>query len=87
MTIALDFYEDGAGVLAGDISIPQQGVRMLALASCERRGDEVGFELPRQPGDPVFRGTISADGQSIAGSLTQGGLSFPFRLTRAAPAL
>jgi hypothetical protein len=83
VAISLDLYEDEAGVLSGDISIPQQGVRTLPLATCERRGDEIGFALPRQPGDPVFRGTISVDGGAIAGQLTQDGLSFPFRLTRA----
>ncbi len=81
VTIAVDLYEDD-GLLSGDISIPQQGVDRLALSGFEQLGDEIAFELPHQPGDPVFRGVLTGDGRSIAGRLTQQGLTFPFRLTR-----
>jgi len=82
VAIAVELYEDDGGALSGDISIPQQGVRMLALSGFERRGAEIAFELPHQPGDPVFRGVLAGDGRAIAGNLTQQGLTFPFRLTR-----
>ena len=82
LEITLDLDESEDGVISGAISIPQQGVVSLALAGFERRGAEVGFLLPHTPGDPVFRGTLSVDGRTLAGTLTQAGLTFPFHLAR-----
>lgn len=74
------------GVLAGDISIPVQGLRDLALADVAADGLDVRFKIPGIPGDPSFAGTLSDDGTKITGRFTQGGAAFDFELERGAGA-
>ena len=70
------------GAWTGDIDIPLQGAKDLALADVTVDGDQVGFAIAGVPGAPTFQGTIAADGQSIAGQFTQAGANFPFTLAR-----
>jgi len=80
--LELDVDFAGApGAWTGDISIPLQGVRDLALAEVRLDGSAVAFKIPGIPGDPTFTGTLSEDLTEIAGSFTQGGQTFPFSLT------
>lgn len=71
------------GAKGGAISIPSQGLSGFALAEVKAEGDSVSFAMHGIPGDPRFRGTLSADGKRIEGTFEQGGASFPFRLERA----
>ena len=71
------------GKLSGDISIPAQHAKNLALEKLSASGADVGFSIAGVPGDPTFAGKLSADGATLAGDFTQGGGKFPFELKRA----
>jgi hypothetical protein len=71
-----------AGALSGTISIPAQGLKDFRLGNVKLQGQQVSFEMPNVPGSPTFTGTLSADGNSIEGTMTQGGGSVPFKLRR-----
>lgn len=87
LNFSVDVTAGADGKLAGTITIPQQGARDLPLANVSQNGVAVAFDIAGVPGDPQFRGQLSADGQKIAGNLSQGGAAFPFALERkAAPA-
>lgn len=84
MPIDLDFSRSGEGGWSGDISIPAQQARDLPLADIRNDGNDFGWRMPGVPGDPMFRGTLSDDGQSLSGSFNQSGQIFPFEVRRAA---
>ena len=69
----------------GSIDIPAQGTKDLPLEGFAVDGSEVTFAISGVPGEPTFSGTLSDDGSTLAGELTQGGQSFPFTLTSGAP--
>jgi len=71
-----------AGALGGTISIPAQGLKSLALENVKLQGEELSFQMPNVPGTPTFKGKLSADGNSLEGSMTQGGATLPFKLRR-----
>ena len=73
----------GAG-LEGTIDIPAQGAKGLPLEAVEVRDRAVSFAIRGIPGQPTFKGTLSAEGATIEGSFSQGGQTFPFRLSRGA---
>jgi hypothetical protein len=66
----IDFTRKGSG-LSGDISIPAQGARDLPLEAISLDGDLVAFKLNGLPGNPSFKGTLSADGATIQGTFTR----------------
>ena len=63
----------------GDISIPLQGAKDLPLDKIAVAGTAVSFAIPGIPGDPAFKGTLSADGLKITGDFSQGGGAVPLR--------
>jgi len=71
---AVTFSADGSAT----IDIPSQGANGLALAKVAVAGKDVGFEISQA--GAVFKGTV--DGDTIKGTLTQGGQSIPFAMTR-----
>lgn len=71
---------------AGTISIPAQGAKDLALEKVLLDGKKATFAIRGVPGNPVFSGTLSDDGESIDGDFTQGGGKIPFELKRAGDA-
>jgi CubicO group peptidase (beta-lactamase class C family) len=86
LEVLVDLKAGAAGALEGTIDIPAQSARGLALESVEAKEAAVSFAIRGIPGQPTFKGTLSADGATIEGSFTQGGQTFPFRLARAAEA-
>ena len=68
--------------LSGTISIPAQGLKGFVLANVKLAGQQLSFEMPNIPGTPSFTGTISADGNSVEGTMNQSGGSVPFKLRR-----
>lgn len=66
----------------GDITIPAQNARDLALTAIRVDGPKVSFQIAAVPGMPAFTGTLAADGTKISGDFTQGGQTFPFELKR-----
>jgi CubicO group peptidase (beta-lactamase class C family) len=78
LDVEVDLEASGAA-WKGDITIPAQGARDLPLTVAVE-GSQVTFRINGVPGEPTFKGTLSAD--RIAGDFTQGGQTFPFSLTR-----
>jgi CubicO group peptidase (beta-lactamase class C family) len=86
LEIDCDFSLQSDGSWKGDISIPAQKAQDLPLAGIAIKGSEVTFAISGIPGEPVFKGSLSANGAAIAGDFVQGGKSFAFRLQRAGSA-
>ncbi|HMB26667.1 MAG TPA: serine hydrolase domain-containing protein, partial [Blastocatellia bacterium] len=84
LNFSVDFTVASDGKLAAAITIPQQGAKDLPLANVGFDNGEVTFGLPNVPGDPKFRGKLSADGQKIEGTFSQGGADLPCSLERKA---
>lgn len=82
LEVSLDFAKQADGSWKGDISIPLQNAKDLPLAGIKIEGSEVAFAIAGVPGDPTFKGTFGADGAGITGQFSQGGATFPFKLTR-----
>jgi CubicO group peptidase (beta-lactamase class C family) len=80
----IDFTAAADGSLSGAISIPVQGLNGLALVDLSFKDGSIAFRMPDIPGDPSFSGTLSDDGDKIAGTFTQGGASLPFEMVRGA---
>lgn len=74
-----------AGQWSGTIDIPQQNAKAVPLAAIAVQPPDVSFQIPGAPGAPTIRGTLSADGTRMTGTLTQGGGSVPVSLTRGEP--
>jgi hypothetical protein len=85
LAVDVDLARDGA-IWKGDVTIPAQGAKDLPLAGVTVDGAAVTFAIAGVPGEPTFTGTLGADGKTIEGTFSQGGQSFPFRLTAAAAA-
>lgn len=81
LEIDVDLMEDG-GVWSGDVSIPIQETEDFPLGGIVVEGLHVTFRMEGVPGDPIFDGALSEDGQTISGSFSQGGQTFPFSMTR-----
>ena len=79
LEVLIDFERGDAG-WEGRIDIPAQGAMDLPLAEIRAEADSVAFLLAGVPGDPRFAGLCA--GEEIAGTFTQNGFGFPFRLTR-----
>jgi len=77
----------GADGWIGTITIPAQGLRAFPLSSIEIQGNEVSFAMKGIPGDPLFKGTVSNDGATLAGDFAQGGTRLSFQLKRTGEAV
>lgn len=84
VNISVDFTASAGGKLSAAISIPQQGAKDLALTNVSLSAADVAFDLPNVPGDPKFRGKLSADGKKIEGTFSQAGNNLPCSLERKA---
>jgi hypothetical protein len=65
----------------GSISIPMQGASGLPLDAISFAGGKGSFRIKGAPGDPKFAGTLSADGKTLDGQLTQGPATLPLKLS------
>jgi len=77
----VDFKKNDDG-WSGDISIPVQGAKDIALSDVKIAGDKVSFVMTGVPGDPTFSGTLDKGGEKISGTFTQGGASLTFEMSR-----
>lgn len=68
------------GTWMGIISILPQNLKGFQLSEVVVYGTSVGFVMKGVPGEPSFKGTLSADGKAIAGDFSQGGGTLPFTL-------
>jgi hypothetical protein len=66
----------------GSISIPAQNASGLPLEAITFTKGKWAFRIKGAPGEPTFSGTLSADGKTLSGDLTQGGEAIPFSASR-----
>ena len=79
IAVEVDLGRQGDG-WRGTISIPSQGTKGLPLSDLVVKGTSVEFAIKGAPGDPRFKGALSPDGKTIAGTFTQGGGNVPLNL-------
>jgi CubicO group peptidase (beta-lactamase class C family) len=82
LEVDIDFRAKEDESWEGDISIPAQKAKDLPLTNISLAEGEVSFVISGVPGDPTFKGTLSADGTKITGDFTQNKQIFPFSLSR-----
>jgi hypothetical protein len=80
--IVVDLARTSEDQLAGTISVPPQNLRGFPLVIEAAEGRSLSFRFKGVPGNRLFRGTLSEDGASIAGSFVQSGYTMPFALSR-----
>jgi hypothetical protein len=80
--VEIDLARNGKGEFAGTFGQPAQGVKGLPLSAVAVENGAVRFVVKGGPNAATFGGTLSADGKSIAGDVSQAGYSVPFTLTR-----
>lgn len=66
----------------GSLSIPAQHATGIPLDAIAFTNGKWTFRMKGAPGDPTFTGTLSADGKTMTGDLTQGPGAFPFKFSR-----
>jgi hypothetical protein len=82
MKVEIDLARNGKGEFGGTFGQPSQGVKGLPLSSVSVETRTVRFVVKGGPEEATFAGTLSADGTSIAGQVTQSGIAMPLNLTR-----
>ncbi len=85
LAIKFDFEADEDVHWSGTIDIPAQGLRAFRLSDLKVGKTKISFKMPAIPGDPQFDGTLSADGEKIAGTFKQNGQQYPFEIVRKEP--
>ena len=81
LAVEVDLAPQGADAWRGTISIPAQGQKGIPLSDLVVKKTSVEFAIKGAPGDPRFKGDLSADGKTITGTFSQGGASLPLNLT------
>ncbi|HKQ06525.1 MAG TPA: serine hydrolase [Blastocatellia bacterium] len=84
LAMSVDFAAKAGGGLSATISIPAQNAKDIPLSDVSQTNTDIAFKISGVPGDPSFKGTLSADGAKINGTFTQGGANIPFVLERKA---
>lgn len=80
LSIACNFVAQSDDSIAGTITIPQQGAVNVPISDIKIVDHEISFVIVSVPGAPMFRGTISEDGERINGIYSQSGQGSPFEL-------
>ena len=80
--VIVDLAPTPAGVWAGKISVPVQGLSDFILSNVKVTGDRASFSMEGVPGAPQFIGKLSKDGRQLYGTFSQGGGRVPFKLER-----
>jgi hypothetical protein len=81
--VDLDKAADG---WIGSFAIPARGATGVVLTAITLNEGKVSFVMKDVPGDPGFTGTLSADGMTLDGQFSQGGMSLPLKLARSGDA-
>ena len=79
--LSLSFANNADGTVMGELSIPSSQVSRVRVTDFAISGSTLHFSVPNVPGNPAFSGVIAEDGQTVAGTFTQLGNSYPFTLT------
>lgn len=86
LQVEVDLAAKAPGTWVGTITIPAQNMRAFPLSSIDVQGEAVSFAMKGIPGDPVFKGKLSAEGAIFSGDFTQGGARLSFSLKRSGEA-
>jgi len=86
MAMAIELEPDEKGAWSATMDLPDQGFKYFPLMDVAVEGSTVSFAMAAVPGVPVFKGALSDDGQTLSGSMSQAGQTFPFKLARTAVA-
>lgn len=81
LEIVLDFQKEGKTWI-GNLDIPVQRIKDMALADLKIAGKNISFKLPEVPGDANFTGALQADNQAIIGDFKQGGATLVLDVRR-----
>ncbi len=84
--LALDIAEHHCQGLQVLLSLPEQKVRQHAVTELQAEGGNISFVYDDGKDRSSFSARLSADGQTLAGTLSEAGKSFPFVLERRPPA-
>ena len=71
--------------LTGTVDIPAQGAQGLLLTGVKRNGSTLTFSIQGVPGNTTFKGTLVLN--TIKGTFSQSGQSFPFTLSKVEQAM
>ncbi len=80
----VDLRRAASGACAGDISIPSQGARDVALLNVLATTDSLRFTISGVPGNPTFGAARTAGARIVNGAFAQGAGRFPFTMATAA---
>ena len=78
-SVEVDLWRDQSGELAGTITMPEQRLVGLPLQKIAVDGASITLQARE---DQSFRGSVSADGNSIVGELMSPAFLFPFNMIR-----
>ncbi len=78
----VDLARSAGGVCTGDITIPRQGAKDVALQDLRLAGDSVRFTISGVPGTPTFNGSLSGDGRTVTGKFRQAIAVLNFSMSR-----
>ena len=81
LAMEIDLDKDATGWI-GSVAIPAQNASGIPLEAIGFTDGKCTFRIKGAPGQPTFTGTLSADGKTLSGEFTQGGGSFPAKLSR-----
>ena len=79
ISVEVDLGRQGEG-WRGTFSVPAQGTKGIPLSDLVVKNTSVEFAIKGAPGDPRFKGELSPDGKTIAGTFSQGGGDVPLNL-------
>ena len=80
--VIVELARSPAGVWAGKINIPVQGLSDFLLSNVNVDEGKAAFTMEGLPGAPRFNGKLSKDGRQLFGTFSQGVARFPFKLER-----
>jgi hypothetical protein len=87
VAIEIDLVRTGTGSLEGTFGQPAERVRGLPLTNFAQSGRSIEFQVKGgAPGQRVFKGDVSENGQTIAGAFASQFGTLPFSITRAGEA-
>ncbi len=81
LEINLNFEKEGKK-WKGDLDIPLQRIKDMALADLKVSGKNISFSLPEVPGNAQFKGALQTDEQAIIGDFMQGGATLVLDVRR-----
>ncbi len=83
VNIEIDLAKNSTGELAGTFGQPAETLKGFPLANIVLDGRLIGFQIKGSaPADRMFKGALSADGETMSGQYSQGGHTMPFKLNR-----